>query len=101
MAPTFRQSFSQIVFKENCQTILKGFADFPAWGNASTVGGGYYRTAGLTNVGVDDASMVNSSTLCVIGVGPWGGALSEGAGRRGCVALAKRRVDRFLTALRF
>jgi hypothetical protein len=69
MAPTFRQSFSQIVFKENCQTILKGFADFPAWGNASTVGGGYYRTAGLTNVGVDDASMVNSSTLCVIGVG--------------------------------
>jgi hypothetical protein len=46
-------------------------------------GAGYYLSAGLTNVGVGDASMVNSSTLCVIGVGRRNGALSEGAaGRR-------------------
>ena len=30
MAPTFLQSFSQIVFKENSQSCLKVFGDFPA-----------------------------------------------------------------------
>jgi hypothetical protein len=69
MGPTFLQSFSPIAVEENIQASSMCFADFPAPGNARNDGGGYYRTAGLTNVGVGDASMVNSSTLCVIGVG--------------------------------
>ena len=69
MASTCLQNFSQIVFKENFQSCVKVFPDFPAPGNARIDGGGYYRTGALTNVGVGAASMVNSSTLCVIGVG--------------------------------
>ena len=76
-------------FQPNCiqgklSKLLEVFRRLP--GPAETHekrGGGYYLSGALTNVGVGDASMVNSSTLCVIGVGQKMGALSEGAaGRR-------------------
>ena len=70
MGPTFLQSFSQIAVEENFQSCFECFGDFPAprkrtrRAAAVTIG-----LLSLTNVGVGDASMVNSSTLCVIGVG--------------------------------
>ena len=66
-------------------------------------GGGYYLSAGLTNVGVGDASMVNSSTLCVIGVGPVGRGFVGGRGRTKSEGRAKRalRTAFFLDGARF
>jgi len=96
MSPTSLQSFSEIVFEENFQSWSECFGDFPPCGNARIDGGGYYRTAGLTNVGVGDASMVNSSTLCVIGVGQKMGALSEGGARFGRFFGRRAFLDRAL-----